>query len=123
MINNKNHPLTFRQEELCEPYVITPEFRKLYPGKSDSWLKEAEQNVDKYIAEVIRIYDDIYADPIKLQEFRAILNQTKRWTDTHPSRQSLDCSDTCQKPGPATGVVSQWTAMSLEKDPAGLLCK
>jgi len=49
-----------------------PTIRDLYPGLSDEQLKEAEENLGRYLELALRIYDRIRSDPEAYSQFRAL---------------------------------------------------
>ncbi len=53
-------------------------FRKLYPHLSEAELKEAQQNLDRYIELVLRIYERICEDPVAYARFKAELSKIRK---------------------------------------------
>ena len=49
-----------------------PTTRDLYPALNDEELKEAEDNVERYLELALRIYDRIRSDPEAYAQFRAL---------------------------------------------------
>ena len=49
-----------------------PTIRDLYPGLSDEQLKEAEENLERYLELALRMYDRIRSDPEAYSRFRAL---------------------------------------------------
>ena len=49
-----------------------PRIRDLHPGLSDQQLKEAEENLERYLELALRIYDRICSDPEAYAQFRAL---------------------------------------------------
>lgn len=49
-----------------------PTLRELFPDKSDGWLKEAEENLDCYLALSLRIFERIEKDPETMVRFDAL---------------------------------------------------
>ncbi|TMA04616.1 MAG: hypothetical protein E6J89_19890 [Deltaproteobacteria bacterium] len=49
-----------------------PTIRELYPGLSDEQLKEAKENLERYLELALRIYDRIRSDPEAYSQFRAL---------------------------------------------------
>lgn len=46
--------------------------RDLYPHLNEEQLKEAEENLDKYLGVVLKIYDRIRSDPESYARFKAL---------------------------------------------------
>ena len=42
---------------------LSPGIRDLYPGQSEAWLRKAEENLERYLALVLRIYQRIWEEP------------------------------------------------------------
>jgi hypothetical protein len=59
-----------------EPKHRAPTIRDLYPELSEEDLKEAEENLARYIAATLRLYEAIVADPDRYARFQAL---TKGW--------------------------------------------
>ncbi len=51
----------------------TPTIKSLFPELSETEVRDAEQNVDAYLALVIRVYKRISQDPKALGELRKAL--------------------------------------------------
>ena len=49
-----------------------PTIRELYPDLSDEQLKEAEENLERYLELALRIYERIRSDPEAYSQFRAL---------------------------------------------------
>ena len=49
-----------------------PTIRDLYPCLTDEQLKEAEENLERYLELALRIYDRICSDPEAYAQFRAL---------------------------------------------------
>jgi len=49
-----------------------PTIRDLYPNLSDHELAEAEENIERYLALVLRIYERIQTDPENYLRFCAL---------------------------------------------------
>jgi hypothetical protein len=55
------------------PQKKTPtSIRDLYPHLSEEKLKEAEENLDRYLVLSIRIYERIQSDPEAYAQFKAL---------------------------------------------------
>lgn len=46
--------------------------RDLYPGLDEEGLREAEENLDRYIKLTLRIYERIRSDPEAYAQFKAL---------------------------------------------------
>lgn len=55
--SGENHPTTIRE---------------LYPHLSDSQLKEAAENLDRYLEVALRIYERIRQDPVAYRQFKSL---------------------------------------------------
>jgi hypothetical protein len=49
-----------------------PTLSQLFPGFNEEQLKEAEENLERYLELVLRIYNRIRSDPAAHSEFRAL---------------------------------------------------
>jgi hypothetical protein len=49
-----------------------PSIRDLYPQFDPTQLKEIEENLERYLEVVLRIYERIQADPQAYSQFRAL---------------------------------------------------
>lgn len=59
---------------------------ELSPGQTPGSYVEAQENVDRYLALIIRIYDRIIADPEAHAKLRAELKRQKDAIDTDLGR-------------------------------------
>ena len=58
------------------PTNAAPTIRDLYPHLSEERLKEAEENLECYLALSLRIYERIWSDPAAYAQFKTLT--TKR---------------------------------------------
>jgi hypothetical protein len=58
--------------------------RNLYPHLTDAELAEAEVNLDRYLALVLRIYERLTAHPASYAQFRALLARYRTVSCTPP---------------------------------------
>lgn len=49
-----------------------PTIRELYPGLNDAQLKEAEDNLERYLQLALRVYERIQLDPDAYARFKAL---------------------------------------------------
>jgi phosphoglycolate phosphatase-like HAD superfamily hydrolase len=49
-----------------------PTIRELYPRLSEEQLKEAEENLERYVELTLRVYDRIRSDPSACAEFQSL---------------------------------------------------
>jgi hypothetical protein len=61
-----------------------PAIQSLYPDLSLQELRRAEENLEGYLALVIRIYTRISQDPNSLAELRAALNPANSASEAGP---------------------------------------
>ena len=54
-----------------------PTIRDLYPNLTEKELAEAEDNLERYLALVLRIYERIQADPENYAHFRALTEKIR----------------------------------------------
>jgi hypothetical protein len=59
--------------------------KQLYPDLSDQELKDAEENLERYLALALRVYDRIAATPETLAGFAELLNAGKPLPQDEPS--------------------------------------
>lgn len=64
--------------------------KQLYPELPDADLKEVEDNLERYLGLVVRVYDRIAADPEALTIFREVLASDEGLD--HPTSPSADSS-------------------------------
>ena len=57
--------------------IPTPTIRDLYPNFTEQELAEAEDNLERYLALVLRIYERIQADPESYAHFRALTEKIR----------------------------------------------
>lgn len=57
-----------------------PTIRELYPGLNEEQLKEAEENLERYVELALRIYDRIRSDPTAYAEFLALTASRRNGT-------------------------------------------
>lgn len=55
-----------------------PLFRAIYPGQSDEWLREAQENFERYLRLVLRIYERIQDDPGAYAQFKRDLEELEK---------------------------------------------
>lgn len=55
-----------------------PTVRDLYPGHTDEWYEEAEENLKEYVALAMRIFQRIRQDPEAYAKFKKEIAETKR---------------------------------------------
>ena len=53
----------------------SPSFTDLFPGIEKDKLQEAEENLDRYLELVLRIYNRIRSDPEAYRAFRALTSK------------------------------------------------
>jgi hypothetical protein len=58
--------------------------RELYPSLDETHLQEAEENLTRYVALALRIYERIQADPEALKRFRLLTGAAP--PDTMPTK-------------------------------------
>jgi len=58
------------QKSIKEQEIIT--IRNLYPDLNEEELKEAEENMERYLELVLRIYERIRGDPEAYSAFKAL---------------------------------------------------
>lgn len=46
--------------------------RDLYPGLTDEELQEADENLERYVELVLRIYERIRSDPVEYSRFKSL---------------------------------------------------
>ena len=54
-----------------------PTIRDLYPHFTEQQLAEAEDNLERYLTLVLRIYERIQADPASYAHFRALTEKIR----------------------------------------------
>jgi hypothetical protein len=57
-----------------------PTIRQLYPGLNEEQLKEAEENLERYLELTLRIYDRIRSDPAAYSEFQSLTASRRKAT-------------------------------------------
>ena len=68
--------MTNRMEEPRQKLTI----HDLYPDQSEDWLKEAEENLERYLELVLRIYQRLREDPEDSSQFQALTASGKTST-------------------------------------------
>jgi hypothetical protein len=53
--------------------------KDLFPDRSPEELKEAEENLRRYLRVVVRIYDYIRSDPERYMEFKALTEKLRKF--------------------------------------------
>jgi hypothetical protein len=74
-------------KELRKDGTIT--IRDLYPHLNDEQLKEAEENLDRYLELALRIYDRIRQDPDAYDQFKTLTDSTKDRYDERGQRSKI----------------------------------
>lgn len=57
---------------------VAPSVRDLYPHLSEEELHEAEENLDRYLELILRIYERIERDPETYERLQAALRGEKK---------------------------------------------
>lgn len=65
--------VAFMQKEKFENENL--DFKDLYPELTDEELKEAEENLERYLEVVMRIYERIRNNPEELRKLRNLTKQ------------------------------------------------
>lgn len=60
--------MTSQREDL----ELDPAIRDLYPTQSEDWLRKAEENLERYLSLVLRIYQRIQEEPEAQTEPQAL---------------------------------------------------
>lgn len=68
----------------CMDKDSAPTIRELYPHLSDEQLREAEDNMEQYLALALRVYERIAADPAAYAQFRTLTASTGTVRCTRP---------------------------------------
>jgi len=61
-----------------------PSVRDLYPSLSDDQAKEAEENLERYLELLLRIYERLQSDPDAYARFRTLTHPEKYHTIDPP---------------------------------------
>ena len=54
-----------------------PTIRDLYPHLSEEQLKEAEENLERYLELLLRVFERFQADPKAYADFKALTDSTR----------------------------------------------
>lgn len=70
-----------------------PTIRDLYPSLNEEQLREAEENLGRYLELVLRIYERISSDPASYAQFQTLTAKNGTLSCTPPRSNCLSADD------------------------------